>query len=135
MFGTCLINPSSSGISNLISVINSNNNPEYLKLSDFSLQPITEVYNSVNNGAEIYFLNSNNEPVRVDSISKEKYSGKIYDVDVANDIILVKRKNSQAVWSGNSESYSQNTFDLKILNGSVEFDYIVDPNIPAGTWF
>ncbi len=180
---------------------------------DFSLQQITDVYDSINNGNEIYFLNSGNEPVKVSLISKENYNGKIYDVDVENNIILVKKEKGSngmaepnrlnnfppqnnilyspkylklsdsmkgsarvaewytrlpdkqfsstgnagsnpvpgalsfskkqnnievngklinidgGIWSGNSETYSQNIFDLKILGGSVEFDYIVDPII------
>ncbi len=44
-----------------------------------------------------------NKPVRVKKIEKVPYSGKIYDVDVENDIILVRRFNSTPVWSGNSD--------------------------------
>jgi len=96
----------------------------------FSLQPITEVYSDFENGEEIYFLNAENKPLKIKSITKENYNGKIYDVDVENDIVLVKRNNGTALWSGNSNSYD--TFDLKINCLSenctgIEFDYIVDP--------
>jgi hypothetical protein len=61
---------------------------------------------------EIYFLNSRNEPVLVKSIEKVNYSGKIYDVDVKNDIVLVRRgKNSNAIWSGNSNKEIQKQED------------------------
>ena len=74
----------------------------------FSLQPIPDVYNDFENGEEIYFLDSENNPVLVKSIEKIPYSGKIYDVDVKNDIVLVRRAdsdgNSVAVWSGNSNN-------------------------------
>ncbi|MEK6861296.1 MAG: LamG-like jellyroll fold domain-containing protein, partial [Nanoarchaeota archaeon] len=101
---------------------------DYLNFSidDFSLYPITKVYEQINQGKEIYFLDENNQPVKINSIEKIPYNDKIYGVDVSNDVVLVRRKNGTALWSGNSESYSQNIFDLKVL-GSVEFDYIVDP--------
>jgi intein/homing endonuclease len=143
---------------------------EEVNLSNFKLQQVTETYEDINNGKEIYFLDSENNPIRVKSITKEQYNGKIYDVDVENDIVLVRRENKdgelgRVFWSGNSnpqptqiEVYakdtdtliatfenittenwhkiyltnltgSQDTFDLKIVNGEVEFDYIVDPTI------
>ena len=68
----------------------------------FALQPVTETYEEINNGKEIYFLDSKNKPVKVKSIIKENYTGKIYDVDVENDIVLVRRGNGSAIWSGNS---------------------------------
>jgi hypothetical protein len=93
----------SAGISTLmfISSIDKKNDNKYINLSDFSLQPITQVYEDINNGKEIYFLNSENKPVKINSIEKIDYEGKIYDVDVLNDIILVER-NGLVVWSGNS---------------------------------
>ena len=99
-----------------------------LSVHNFSLQLITETYKNIQEGKEIYFLDGNNKPIKVKSITKEDYTGRIYDVDVENDIVLVRRKNSSAIWSGNSNS--QDVFDLKIIgdNGiGVEFDYIVDP--------
>ncbi|MBI2045527.1 hypothetical protein HYT23_05715 [Candidatus Pacearchaeota archaeon] len=101
----------------------------YINLSDFKLIPVTQIYNELNQGKEIYFLNENNEPVKVKSIEKIPYNGKIYGVDVENDIVLVRRgsENATAFWSGNSEGYSQDTFDLKVLGGSLELDHIIDP--------
>ncbi|MFH1585225.1 MAG: LamG-like jellyroll fold domain-containing protein [archaeon] len=69
----------------------------------YALQPITQVYSEINQGKEVYFLDSENKPVRVKSITKEDYEGKIYDVDVENDVVLVRRNNSKGVWSGNSD--------------------------------
>ena len=71
---------------------------------NFSLQPIKEVYSDFENGDEIYFLDSSNEPVRVLGIEKVDYDGKIYDVDVGNDVVLVRRDDSEGIWSGNSEN-------------------------------
>ena len=81
---------------------------------DFELMPVTQVYNSYND-KDIYFLDSNGEQIKVSSITKEYYKGKIYDVDVENDVVLVRRKPSllekenlweektiNAFWSGNS---------------------------------
>jgi len=115
---------SSLGILTLNSVIELIDKPN---LNNFGLKPITEVYSYFENGKGVYFLDENNKPVRIKSIAKEKYKGKIYDVDVENDIVLVRRNNSIPVWSGNSEGYSQDTFDLKITGGSVEFEHIIDP--------
>ena len=97
----------------------------------FSLQPITEVYSEFNNNKQIYFLDSENNPIKISSITKENYKGKIYDVTVDNHIILVKRKNSSAIWSGNSQT--QDVFDLRVINGNVEFEHIIDPTINSST--
>ncbi len=202
----------------------------------FELIQITELYNLIQEGRNVWFLDSEGQEVRILDITKENYSGKIYDVDVDNDIVLVRRKNiicekkdnfenvynenkkeafdvaSKAlsvmhnvltdynlneennyislstnnvfaenapealsvmqrsdeprpdglsgstpgwgdsalysncrvvegtpVWSGNSESYSQDTFDLKVVNGSIELEHIIDPsffssiNVQRGT--
>jgi len=74
-------------------------------------------------------LNAENKPIRVKSITKQAYDGKIYGVDVENDIVLVKHggENATAFWSGNSESYSQDTFDLRVVGGILEFEHIIDP--------
>ena len=96
---------SSEGTSILttISSMIENNYKEYLNFSvnDFGLQPITEVYSDFLNGKQVYFLDENKNLIKVKNIRKENYSGKIYDVDVENDILLVKR-NNLIVWSGNS---------------------------------
>jgi len=66
-----------------------------VNLSDFKLQRISEIYSSIEKGrinaTDLVFLDENMKEVRVLGITKENYSGKIYDVDVPNDIILVKR--------------------------------------------
>ncbi len=84
-----------SGISNLtiISSMKSNNDKDYKKLAiktNFSLQPIKEIYEQINNGEYIYFLNSENKPIKVKSIEKVSYSGKIYDVDISCEIYKKK---------------------------------------------
>ena len=58
---------------------------------NFSLNPITDAYNNISQGKDIYFLDSENRPIKVLSIEKQPYQGKIYDVDVPNDIVLVRR--------------------------------------------
>ena len=83
------------GISNLtiISSMKSNNDKDYKKLAiktNFSLQPIKEIYEQINNGEYIYFLNSENKPIKVKSIEKVSYSGKIYDVDISCEIYKKK---------------------------------------------
>ena len=97
-----------------------------VNLSSFSLQKITDVYSDFNSGKDVYFLNSENKPVKVKSITKQDYSGKIYDVDVPNDIVLVKRGNSQAIWSGNSnpqtasvEVYRENGNETLAVFGNI----------------
>jgi len=76
------------------------------ELSNFNLTPITKTYQDFEEGKELYFLNSENELIRIKNITKQLYNGKIYDVDVENDIVLVRRKNregkSSEIWSGNS---------------------------------
>jgi hypothetical protein len=64
-------------------------------LEDFNLTPITEAYSDFNSGKELYFLDGNNEEIKVLDIVKEEYNGKIYDVDVPNDIVLVRRKSPE----------------------------------------
>ncbi|MFH1585758.1 MAG: LamG-like jellyroll fold domain-containing protein [archaeon] len=87
---------------------------------DFSLQPITQIYNDINQGKEVYFLDENNEPVKIKSISKEDYEGKIYDVDVENDVVLVRRNNSKGVWSGNSNNGTNQTVTKETIEAVEE---------------
>jgi len=110
----------------VISVINKTNPQEYLNLSDFSLQPIKHVYSDFNKGKEVYFLDSNNQQVRIESIEKVPYKGRIYDVDVPNDVILVRKGNGIPVWSGNSNNQTNET-QTACEGIGIEFDYIVDP--------
>ena len=67
-----------------------------------NLIPITEAYDAIRDGRRLSFIDADGQKVKVFSIKKEQYSGKIYDVDVSTDIVLVKRENSSAFWSGNS---------------------------------
>src|SRR3989344_632714 len=71
-----------SGKSIHISAMEEPNNRDYKKLSvdDFNLKGITEVYSSFENGSEIYFLDSESNHVKIKSIERVPYSGKIYDV-------------------------------------------------------
>ena len=80
---------------------------------DFGLIQVTEAYDNLNNGKEIYFLGADNNPVKVFGIEKEQYNGRIYDVDVENDIVFVRRIESSelGVWSGNSDSLIVDVFD------------------------
>ena len=96
--------------------------------NDFELMPITEAYELINSGRDILFLDADNNPVRVLDIKKEAYDGKIYGVDVSNDIVLVRRWNN----SEERESY------YKYLNEnySDEYgyeDYNKDINVSADT--
>ncbi len=76
-------------------------------LTKFKLEKISEIYDNLENNApenkQLFFLDEAGNEVKVKSIKKEQYSGRIYDVDVANDIILVER-NGLRVWSGNSNN-------------------------------
>ena len=94
---------------------------------DFKLMPVTKAYSSLQQGREIYFLDSENKPVRIKSITKENnYTGRIYDVDVSNDIVLVRRNNNgnfgSAVWSGNSnrEDSTENIIENQGLESVIE---------------
>jgi len=68
---------------------------------------ISDVYDNLD-GKELFFLDQNLSPVKVKSIKKLAYSGKIYDVTVDNHIILVKRSGTP-VWSGNSYNLVNST--------------------------
>jgi hypothetical protein len=77
------------------------------------------VYSEHSNGEDVYFLEGNNEPVKVESIEKINYFGRIYDVDVENDIVLVRRNSEgntgKAVWSGNSNSKAVDVLSRGIM--------------------
>jgi len=99
-------------------------------INNFKLALITQVYDGFEKGKDVYFLDENNNPVRIKSITKEDYSGKIYDVDVENDVVLVRRNNKTAIWSGNSNNgtiYGA-TFNLTggKFAGAFEFDGVDD---------
>ncbi|MCX6665082.1 MAG: DUF2341 domain-containing protein, partial [Euryarchaeota archaeon] len=77
---------------------------DYLNVMNFDLTPITDVYEKMQPGEPVFFLDANGTPMSVSSIQKESYDGFIYDVDVPNDIVLVRRGDGSAFWSGNSDS-------------------------------
>ena len=59
---------------------------------------------------EIYEFSKNETIARFDNLNENVY----------NKVFL----------TGLAENYSQDVFDLLILNGSLEFDHIIDPNVP-----
>ena len=95
-----ILSLSSSGKDNVIFTILNSSCDEHINyvythvFKPFGLNKITDVYSELNSGKEIYFLNSENKPVKVNNIEKVQYSGKIYDVDVPNDIVLVRRNSN-----------------------------------------
>ncbi|MCX6665858.1 MAG: hypothetical protein NT038_07375 [Euryarchaeota archaeon] len=91
----------SVNIHNYVEVFNS------FVLPYYSLTPVTTIYNEIPQGKTIYFLDAQGTPISVSSIQKESYDGPIYDVDVPNDIVLVRRGNDSAFWSGNSDTQLQ----------------------------
>ena len=72
-------------------------------INNYNLTKIIEVYQKLkeNPDSEYFFLDENKKPVKVTNIKKTRYTGNIYDVDVPNGVIPVRR-NGTAVWSGNS---------------------------------
>ena len=85
------------------------NGKEIFKEKEIGLVKISEFYQGFKEGkVEGYFLTGEGDLVRIKAIRKVPYSGKIWDVDVGNDIILVKREGSKgAYWSGNSNPSSK----------------------------
>ena len=84
------------------------NGKEIFKEKEIGIVPlvkISEFYQGFKEGkVEGYFLTEDGDLVRIKAIKKVPYSGKIWDVDVGNDIILVKREDSkEAHWLENSE--------------------------------
>ncbi|MEA3254826.1 MAG: hypothetical protein U9Q22_03210, partial [Candidatus Altiarchaeota archaeon] len=90
-------------------------------LEDFSLMPITEAYD-MHNDKELYFLDLDKNPVKVQKIRKVPYSGKIYDVTVKNHMILVKR-GGKAIWSGNS-NYDLQFLEIKCGGETLNYEWI-----------
>ena len=66
-----------------------------LVYNSFGLMSVTEAYDLVNSGKILAFKDEEGNEIKVLNITKQQYSGKIYDVDVKNDIVLVRRKNAQ----------------------------------------
>ncbi|RKY96077.1 MAG: hypothetical protein DRQ03_07885, partial [Candidatus Hydrothermota bacterium] len=95
----------SFGTSSFKTTSSISNNVENKYLNQFSLEKVTEIYKKLeeNPDLEYYFLDKDKNPVKVLEIKKVPYSGRIYDVDVENDIVLVRRAGIP-VWSGNSNT-------------------------------
>ncbi|MFH1592832.1 MAG: Hint domain-containing protein, partial [Candidatus Woesearchaeota archaeon] len=94
---------------------------------NFSLRPIKQVHEEFEQGKEIYFLGADGEEIKVNSITKVPYSGKIYDVDVENDIVLVRRKSEKKL----VENYDEDSNRSQILDAQVS-DFGQD--LGAGFW-
>lgn len=59
----------------------------------FGLQKISDVYSDFNSGKEIYFLNSENEPVKVKNITKEEYPEfNEHEISVLNDLRVLRNR-------------------------------------------
>jgi len=80
-----------------------NNNIDAEYINTFSLIKITAIYHELkqNPRLELFSLNQNKNPVKVKSIKKVPFKGKIYAVTVKNHIILVRHGNSTPIWCGN----------------------------------
>ena len=77
-------------------------------INNFSLLNISEVHDELSD-KQLIFLDSELNPVKVKSIKKVPYSGKIYDVDVPNDIVLVRRhKETTRLHEINTETEDKN---------------------------
>jgi len=105
----CLFN--SLGILTNISAMKEFKDENYKKLSveGFSLEEVKEVYTEIQGGKlkadDLIFLDEDGGEVRINSIEKVPYSGRIYDVDVPNDVVLVRRgEESYKVGTENGES-------------------------------
>ncbi|MBT3985778.1 hypothetical protein HOE91_05770, partial [archaeon] len=74
---------------------------------DFELKRIREVYEGFDfeNEESIWFLDAGGDRVRVENIEKVDYDGKIYGVDVENDIVLVRRVNGVGGVGGEGEGF------------------------------
>ncbi len=71
---------------------------------NFTLRPVTDVYADLRDDKDVYFMDADGKAVKIRSIEKVPYDGKIYDVDVGNDVVLVRRQGSREIWSGNSNN-------------------------------
>ena len=68
---------------------------------------ISEVHDELSD-KQLIFLDSELNPVKVKSIKKVPYKGKIYDVDVPNDIVLVRRHNETTRKPQITQDYTEN---------------------------
>ncbi|MFH0875607.1 MAG: LamG domain-containing protein [archaeon] len=74
---------------------------EKQQLDGYTLLNVKEAESMLQKGQQVFFLDENGHEIAVNSITKESYNDRIYDVTVPNHIILVRRGNLTA-WSGNS---------------------------------
>jgi len=103
---------------------------EQKDLSDFKLMKVTDAYENVREGKQLYFLDAENKPVKVKSITKEAYQGKIYDVDVPNDIVLVRRVGNDR---GDDRNEGEGIGNAVSDNGRTELNSQNQPNAHTQT--
>jgi len=109
--GFCAEVSGASGVQEVQDVV-----PNY---AEFNLLRISDVYEEYLDGKEVVFLDANLDAIKVEKIEKVPYSGRIYDVDVPNDIILVRR---------GSSSRSE---DILTSHSSVKINYGLQPQFFA----
>lgn len=99
----CFLSKSDISISTDVCPMIKDNRGKYINVSNFKLQKIKDIYDNLDNlnGKKLVFLDEQGNEVKVKSIKKEPYSGRIYDLTVPNHIILVRR-DGLIVWSLNS---------------------------------
>ncbi len=112
-------------------------------LPEFSLEKISEIYSEISLGEvsseDLIFLDENLNEIKVKLITKVLYSGKIYDVDVENDIVLVRRnsegKLGRAVWSGNSNPENKTTASIEVYIKDSDSLIAKFENITTENWY
>ena len=67
------------------------------KVLDFQLEQISDIFSEIESGElnadGLVFLDEDGNEIKIEGIEKVDYGGKIYDVDVGNDVVLVRRRN------------------------------------------
>ena len=93
----------------------------------YNLTKVTDVYQKLREDPrkDYYFLTEDKKLLKVTKIEKTHYSGRIYDVDVPNDVILVRRSGGTAVWSGNSNTKAM---DISKYGNNATFKGSGEPN-------
>jgi hypothetical protein len=71
-----------------------------VNINKYDLTKVTDVYRKLleNPSQEYYFLIEDKKPVKVTKIERTHYTGKICDVDVPNNVMLVRRDGTP-VWA------------------------------------
>ncbi|KAF5438145.1 protein of unknown function (DUF2341), partial [Candidatus Methanophagaceae archaeon] len=92
-------------------------------LNTYSLLKISDLIELSDN--QLVFLDSEQNPVAVTKIEEIPYTGKIYSVTVPNRILLVRRKNTTAIWCGNS-NYDLQLLELKCGNRTLDYEWVND---------